>query len=408
MPERALAQGAPNAAPDAAADPPPPRRITALDGMRAVGVLLVVAFHSRVPASSAGRLGVDVFFAISGFVITQVLTNDLDRGALDLGRFWLRRFVRLFPPLLALVVLAAPLATRLPPTYTLRGYVSSAIEALTYTKDYTSANAHGISDGLGHTWSLAVEEQFYILWPLLLMLLLRRRLAIALTALVGLATASAVALATPHDKHLSTYFEGHDRLTALLLGGAMFLLLHGRAGARQVLARPAVGLVAAAGIVLGVVSASTSTGQTYVHVLLRFAIPMTDVSSAVLVGHLAAAGSSPLAPFLDSRVMQWVGKRSYSIYLAHLPVVTPIVYAAHLGLGWAWLVAAPAGIAAGAFLYAIAEAPALRWSGRLRVTAPARDRWVHIAGVAIAVAVAAATAWSAAQHSIGVFITDRW
>lgn len=164
-----------------------PYRIPSLDGLRAISIALVFAHHvagtphSPIPASFAnhmalGELGVRVFFVISGFLITGLLLKELDKqGHIRLGRFYFRRTLRIFPPyyafVLALIVLQAIGLIEL-----MKGDV---LHALTYTSNY-----HDRSWNTGHTWSLAVEEQFYLLWPAVLLLLGRRRGFVAAASLI--------------------------------------------------------------------------------------------------------------------------------------------------------------------------------------------------------------------------------
>jgi peptidoglycan/LPS O-acetylase OafA/YrhL len=150
-----------------------------IDGLRAVAILLVVAYHARVPGFEGGFIGVDVFFVLSGFLITRLITAEADRtGSVHLGRFWLRRFRRLFPAAATMIgsVLLASLVIDSPLEW--RDRAESAFAALTYWSNHLFAREVGSyfspaveTDPFLHTWSLAVEEQFYVLWPLLFFLL---------------------------------------------------------------------------------------------------------------------------------------------------------------------------------------------------------------------------------------------
>ena len=150
------------------------QHVRALDGMRAIAVLLVIAFHVRLPGFRAGFVGVDIFFVLSGFLITSLLLEEIRRtGRVSLSAFWARRARRLLPALV-LVLLTVGVVTALTATYTERasmrgdllattGYVANwhFVQTSTYFADI------GVDSPLEHTWSLAIEEQFYLLWPLL-------------------------------------------------------------------------------------------------------------------------------------------------------------------------------------------------------------------------------------------------
>src|SRR5919108_2124366 len=167
-------EDAPGRATVGSGDPEAGGHVRALDGMRAVAVVLVLLFHLRLPGFGAGYLGVDIFFVLSGFLITTLLLTEHDRtGRISLPDFWARRARRLLPALVLVLVVVA-IVTWLTATFTERasirgdllattGYVANwrFIETSSYFADI------GVDSPLEHTWSLAIEEQFYLLWPLL-------------------------------------------------------------------------------------------------------------------------------------------------------------------------------------------------------------------------------------------------
>src|SRR5215203_3365071 len=165
----------------------PPHRLPYrpdVEGLRGAAILLVVLFHAGVPALAGGSVGVDVFFVLSGFFITGLLARELDEtGTIALGDFWARRGLRLLPPLLLVLVATLALATWLWAPIDRAAVATSARAAALSTNNLELArdavNYFGrTGDPLLHTWSLAVEEQFYFVWPLLLLgcaLLARRR-----------------------------------------------------------------------------------------------------------------------------------------------------------------------------------------------------------------------------------------
>jgi peptidoglycan/LPS O-acetylase OafA/YrhL len=151
--------------------------IRSIEGMRALAVLVVLLFHLDIPAFEGGYLGVDLSFVISGFIITRNILSDLHGGSFSLKEFYIRRFRRLFPALLVSVLLTLVVAILIVPPIELVNTAKSAIFAV-----FSLANFHfwlesGYFDGaastkpLLHTWSLSVEEQFYLFWPALVLLL---------------------------------------------------------------------------------------------------------------------------------------------------------------------------------------------------------------------------------------------
>ncbi|MBA3282256.1 MAG: acyltransferase, partial [Acidimicrobiia bacterium] len=212
--------------------PQAPRYLPGLDGLRAVAVAAVVAYHlGELPG---GFLGVDVFFVISGFLITRLLLAEHERtGRIAIGAFWGRRFRRLLPALLVLLV-AVALASRAElPGWRLTEIRNDAFGALAYVANwrFVLSGESYFTKGVGpsplrHTWSLAIEEQFYLLWPLVVagVLAMARRAArlsvgaVALAVGVGSAVWMAVVSGQGHD--LSRIYYGTDTRVFALCGGA--------------------------------------------------------------------------------------------------------------------------------------------------------------------------------------------
>ena len=136
-----------------------------LDGLRAVAVVLVISDHCCVPVFDQGYFGVDLFFVLSGFLITRLLIDEIDdTGRVDLWRFYLRRLLRLAPPLLLFLTAYMLIAPRLWPQFDLLLHMRDAALAVFYLSDYSQAFWHN-PKVLIHTWSLSVEEHFYLIWP---------------------------------------------------------------------------------------------------------------------------------------------------------------------------------------------------------------------------------------------------
>jgi peptidoglycan/LPS O-acetylase OafA/YrhL len=224
-PERVSAAAGSGAPPDA-------RHVRALDGMRAVGVVLVLLFHLRVPGFSAGFLGVDVFFVLSGFLITTLLLTEFEKtGRISLPEFWARRARRLLPALLVLLLVVAAVVWA-EGTFTERtsirgdllattGYVANwhLIQTSSYFADI------GVDSPLEHTWSLAIEEQFYLLWPLLVLGLAaigrRPRLAVGAVAIAGSAISIGLLWLLWSPESVERAYMGTDsRIFEPLIGAA--------------------------------------------------------------------------------------------------------------------------------------------------------------------------------------------
>ncbi len=192
-----------------------------LDGMRAVAVTCVVAFHAThwLPG---GWAGVDVFFVLSGFLITSLLAQEIEAsGSIDLGSFYLRRALRLVPALTVMLLASLAVAVLLP-SRTLEDVRAIGL-AGTYLMNWNRAFALFPQAWLGHTWSLAMEEQFYLLWPAILLLIRARRPVTLISALVVLVTVWRLVLVLSGAPAERTYNGFDTHADGLLIGSALAL-----------------------------------------------------------------------------------------------------------------------------------------------------------------------------------------
>mgnify|MGYP002402666753 CR=1 FL=1 len=312
----------------------------ALDGLRAVAIVAVVAFHCRVPFMTGGYFGVDLFFVLSGYLITSLLAHDRDRhGTIDLQRFYWNRLVRLMPVLVAVVLAVYALGLTTP---------GKAAIALFYLTDIFAPFDHEFGI-LSHTWSLSVEEHFYLLWPLALPVLLRAKNP-ALWAL-GLFVGATIWRVTwfPVLPYEETYYRFDARLSGLLLGSALALTKINLEAAE--LAR--IGKFSACALVFAAVSIPIFTATS-----LLVAQPLVEIAAA---GLLVAAlnESTKLHAILARPVLVQLGRWSYGIYLWHYPVA--FVLREHLWWLQTLLLTSAISVALAALTYRAIEIPFRRF-----------------------------------------------
>jgi peptidoglycan/LPS O-acetylase OafA/YrhL len=349
------------------------RRAPGLDGVRALAVLAVMGFHEGASELSGGFLGVDVFFVLSGFLITDLLATQYDRvGRLNLKDFWSRRARRLLPALALMLIVVTAAATVIEPGQgaSLRlallaavTYTSNWYQILHHVSYFAALGLFTAPPPLDHLWSLAIEEQFYLIWPLLLWLIILRlngRRA-RVTATLILAALSALAMAleySPGDPSL-VYYGTDTHASALLIGAALALAFPLATvmslPTAQVRRLDAAGVV---GLVLLAWAAGHFSGND--RAVYPFGLILAAVGAAGLVA--AAAGTGVIAAMTSLPPLRWVGIRSYGIYLWHWPVIA--LAGAITGPGpaspWLWLIEAGVSIALACASWEFAERPILR------------------------------------------------
>lgn len=291
----------------------------ALDGIRALAIALVVSWHA-FGRPAGGFLGVHVFFALSGFLITTLLLQEwAARGSISLSRFYQRRALRLFPALV--VMLGAYTAVQLGRAYLLdtQGLdVSTSMKGVLYSALYVSniVQAHGLVLGvpISHLWSLAAEEQFYVVWPCVLLLALRagagrRALALGLAALVALLWAHRFHLTYAGASQRRLYFAPDTTFDAILIGCVAGVAFRGSVPRRALRFASAAALLVVAAIVAVV---DIGERALYGELLAAFA-----VAAALLVLATAAGAPSLLSRALSLPPLVFLEQISYSLYLWH-------------------------------------------------------------------------------------------
>ena len=285
----------------------PMRYNPAIDGVRALSILAVVFFHCQAPWAGGGFIGVDIFFVVSGYLITSLLAVQHRTGGIEIGRFYARRALRLYPTLL--LMLAAYLAAA--PVFwpAENRWLSAALAAL-YFWDYALPIWH-LPFTVAHTWSLGVEEKFYLLWPLLLPLLLRTRRPVAwlLAAFVAFTAWRYCVTLTWGWPH--AYFRFDTRMSGIVLGAIAALTRFRVSAYAAVIACIALAIVITAPFMPSLPAHLAKEGVT-------LTITLAELSAFVLVCYVAEHDKSR---FLASRPMVYIGRLSYGIYLWHFPVV---------------------------------------------------------------------------------------
>lgn len=312
------------------------RYITELDGIRAIAVIMVLAYHLKLALFKSGFLGVTVFFVLSGYLITGILISEVEEGTIDLKNFWLRRIRRLVPAVMSMavvIIFVSAVVNRIIFTKGCKDFLASVLGFNNWWQIFNKISyfeAAGVPSPFTHCWSLAIETQFYLIYPLILLgiyKLVKSRgegranrglLFAGVTLLLALISVILmIVLFDPQQDASRVYYGTDTRAFSLLFGALLAILWEYRMVPRR--------LSASVNMVLGSVSFA---------VLLVMTIAINGSSNfwyrggqffgtilTVLMVYAVSGRKTWLSRFLSNPVLKWMGDRSYSIYLWHYPII---------------------------------------------------------------------------------------
>ncbi len=306
--------------------------IPAIDGLRAIAVMAVIFYHLGFSWIPGGFLGVDLFFVISGYVITRLLLDSIERsGGLDLRAFYLARLRRLLPALIFMLITTA-IAVGIWAPDTIKRLLIDTPFALTGSMNWWLVGRHldyfeaiGRPSLLQHTWSLAVEAQFYLIWPLILLAILKffgkKRISIAALAIAAISGITLMLVSFSLDASNAAsvshvYFGTDTHSIGLFLGAALAVSWIPQNFKTEV-SKKAQDFIDSIGVVgfLGILATFLLIDESN-PALYKIAFPLAGLFAAAIITSIVHPASR-FAPILQNRVLLWIGERSYAIYLWH-------------------------------------------------------------------------------------------
>jgi peptidoglycan/LPS O-acetylase OafA/YrhL len=335
-----------------------------LDGLRGIAVILVFFHHAGIPYLHGGHIGVDIFFVLSGFLITVLLYQEYARFAgIDLKKFYIRRLLRLTPALLGLLIIfgAFTLATKSGEALVKTGQ-SILITAL-YLSDFAIAFNYSTLGGLGHTWSLAIEEHFYLLYPISLLFLIRRGRSTKTAIIVLFVAVIAISIHRvilwgPLPEEVARVYYGFDtRADGLLVGSLLGIIT---ATGRLPSVSRSLAIIAALALIIALTFADWDSR------LYAYGLPLINISSAVVLAYVIRSG----VEWLGNRYLVSIGVISYGLYLWH-NLIFIIIRERITESSWAiLLLGSIISLAVAVTSYHLLEKPCLKLKERFAPSAP--------------------------------------
>lgn len=306
---------------------------SALDGVRAISILLVLFFHAGLAGFSGGFIGVDIFFVLSGFLITSLLLDEhLETGRISLGQFWRRRLKRLMPAIVVLVVGVNATSLLISPAGLYGHLGADTVSSLFFFANWHFISATssyffslGVASPLNHMWSLAIEEQFYWIWPVALWFALRRFISITTLAvavvIIGVASQTWMAFGAAHHFNSNRIYFGSDtHLQGLVAGAVAALLLFRSHVLTTTLTRITTWCTRLAPVALGGLVLSLAFMSEKSAFLYRGGFVVVATCAAVLVVHIVTKPEGLIGRLLAVRPLVFIGKISFGLYLWHYPI----------------------------------------------------------------------------------------
>lgn len=300
---------------------------SALDGLRGIAILFVLLEHGDVVRSAFGFIGVNTFFVLSGFLITSLLISEWDKtGGLDLKSFYIRRVLRLFPALLSMLGIFALYVVLTESGRDLRQHLSEALWALLYVTNWVRALKLGPTSFLGHTWSLSIEEQFYLLWPCALLWALKKTSRQSLVTWLLLAIAGSFGIrcflqwadALIPFNSPTRLTDGLDtRADSLLIGCLIGVLV-----SSNLLTDPRIKtLLYRLSLGPGIALLFLCFNKHLASWMVYLGWLLASVLAAVLILQALMTRDTLLTRCLQNRVLVFIGRISYGLYLWHFPIL---------------------------------------------------------------------------------------